>query len=83
MTILKCKFDGEPKYSIEKITEAKDKMLAALNSWGYDAYPRKLNDDLTFEISIPGKISYGVLDKFMKLFEEKFDVLSESFDVNL
>lgn len=77
MTRLKCTYVGNVTYDLAFLAEKKDAVLKLLRSWNLDAYIRKLNDDLSFEIAIQGDISGVILEKFRDYFRDKLYVETE------
>lgn len=77
MTILKCEYIGDSMLDFAYIVDAKDKVVAMLRSLNYDAYIRKINDDLTFEIGISNQISNVILGKLREYFFDYYHVNAE------
>ena len=77
MTILKCSFCGNYTNDLGILSERKELIIDTFKGWEYDAYLRKLNTDLTFEIAIRDNIPKDILDVFRSYFHENWDIETE------
>lgn len=77
MTRLKCSSCGNYTIDLGLLSERKELIIDTFKGWEYDAYLRKLNTDLTFEIAIRDDIPKNILDMFMKYFYEIWDIETE------
>lgn len=74
---LKCEYKRASPESLGLILRRKNDILKTFHEFGYDVRFLKLNDDLTFDLSVNSDISLELLKKFMTYFDKEFDVVTE------
>ena len=71
---LKCEYKRACPESLGLVLMRKNDVLKTFHEFGYDVRFLKLNDDLTFDLSVNSDISLELLKKFMVYFDKEFDV---------
>lgn len=74
---LKCEYKRAWPESLGLVLKRKNDILKTFHEFGYDVNFLKLNDDLSFDLSVNSDISLELLKKFMEYFDKEFDVVTE------
>ena len=72
--IIKCEYKRACPESLELVVMRKNDILKTFREFGYDVRFLRLNDDLSFDLSVNSDISLELLKKFRVYFDKEFDV---------
>lgn len=71
---LKCEYKCSCPESLGLVLMRKNDVLKTFREFGYDVRFLRLNDDLSFDLSVNSEISLELLKKFIAYFDKEFDV---------